>query len=53
MGNGVIGNIVAFDRVGNGANTFGQVGIGEIASISIKTMELPLISHISSIKLWV
>jgi hypothetical protein len=53
MGNGVIGNIVAFDRVGNGVATFGQVGISEVTSISIRTMELPLISHISSIKLWV
>jgi hypothetical protein len=35
MGNGVIGNIVTFDQMGNGAATFGQVGIGEVASTSI------------------
>jgi len=45
MGNGVIGNIVAFDQMGNGATTFGQ------DSTSIRTIELPLISHISFIKL--
>jgi hypothetical protein len=51
MGNGVVGNIVAFDRMGNGATTFGQVGIGEVASTSIRTIELPLISRISFITL--
>jgi hypothetical protein len=50
MGNRVVGNIVAFDRKGNGVATFGQVGIGEVASTSIKTIELPLISCISFIK---
>jgi hypothetical protein len=37
--------------VGNGATIFGQVGIGEIASISTTTMELPLNFCISSVKL--
>lgn len=51
MGNGVVGNIVAFDQMGNGAATFGQISIGEVASTSIRTIELPLIFRISFIRL--
>jgi hypothetical protein len=49
--NGVVGNVIAFDRMGNGEATFGQLGIGEVASTSIRTIELPLISRISFIRL--
>jgi hypothetical protein len=34
MGNGVVGNIVAFDQMGKGAATFGQIGIGEASGAS-------------------
>ncbi len=37
--------------MGNGATTFGRVGISEVASTSTTTMELPLIFYISSVRL--